>query len=148
MSLEQWLANGWIMKIAISKADAASQLAIADREVKDASTSGLSDEGIHQHAYNACLRLCSAALNSRGYKSAKGKSSHYYTIESLLHTLGERQRGRVIFLHACSKLRHQSTYDDVGFVQRQDALDLLRTAQDLQRDVLSWLRAEHPDWSL
>ncbi len=148
MSLDQWLANGWLMKVAIAKANAASQLAIAGREIKDASTAGLSDEAVHQHAYNACLRLCSAALYSRGYRVVKGKNNHYYTIESLIHTLGEGQRGRLIYLHACSKLRHQSTYDDVGFVQRQDTLDLLRSAQDPQRDALSWLRAEHPDWSL
>ncbi len=148
MSLEQWLDNGWLMKIPVDKAGVESQLAVATREIKDASILQLSDEGIFQHAYNACLRLCSAALFSRGYRVNKGSSNHLYTLESLIHTLGEVQRKRYEYLDNCRRLRSKSTYDDVGFVQKQDALDLLQLAQELQKDVLSWLRTQHPDWSL
>jgi hypothetical protein len=105
----------------------------------------VSSDGRFIHAYNAALTLCRIALLAAGYRDAKGGGAHYREINSLVYTLGESQNETYIFLSACAKKRGQEVYTHAGVVESRDVDDLIKTADLLRSDLLSWLLADHLD---
>jgi len=144
MSLEQWLDNAWVMRIEPSARSISDSLAIARREVADASLQGMSADGRFDHAYDAIRGLCEAALHAAGFAVPKGARKHERLIESLKFTLQGRWLQDADFLDRCRRRRHQTMYERIGVVQQRDADELLATASNLHRDVRKWLRARHP----
>jgi hypothetical protein len=119
-------------------------LSVVDRELADASVSGLSNDGRFTHAYDAALLLCKLALHAAGFEVQKRAPGHHALwINSLEFTLGRSHQQILIHLAKSSKLRHTSLYDHAGVVEKQDADDLLETAKQLRADVLIWLRSQH-----
>jgi len=119
-------------------------LGIASRELHDASLSGISTDGKFDHAYAAVRSLCDAALHAAGFQVPKGQRQHERVIESLKYTVGGRWAAQYDYLDRCRRKRHQNVYDTVGLIQEQDAEDLLETARSLYKEVLDWLKANHP----
>lgn len=144
MSLRQWLDNRWIITVERSATHVANLLALADREIGDASSHEISCDGRFNHAYAAVRDLCELALHAGGYKIPKGGREHERSIQSLKFTLGDRWADDVDFLDRCRRLRHQSLYERIGVVQQEDADELLGTARKLAAEVRQWLRQHHP----
>ena len=86
MSLHKWLGNGWVVTHQASPQEIVDLLAVADRDLKDSSTPGLSSDWRLNIAYNAALQAAIAALAASGYRAAR-ESHHYYTIQSLAYTI-------------------------------------------------------------
>lgn len=145
MSLENWLQSGFLLRHQPTVAEVQKWLGLVERELSDAAVQGLSDDGRFMHAYDAALQLCKIALHVSGYEVSKGRGHHSYTINSLEYALGQQHRDNTVYLSKCSTQRHHSLYDHAGVVSEQDAQDLLETARQLRTDVLSWLRANHPN---
>jgi hypothetical protein len=120
-------------------------LSIVDRELSDATIAAVSTDGRFGHAYNAALTLCRIALRASGFRVGKGKGAHHYEINSLIYTLGNEHKTKMLFLSQCSKLRGQEFYDRAGVVDPRAVEDLVETAKQLRTDVLSWLKGNHPD---
>lgn len=55
MSLHSWLSNGWVVTHQTSTQEIADLLAVADRDLKDSGTPGLSSDWRLNIAYNAAL---------------------------------------------------------------------------------------------
>jgi hypothetical protein len=83
-------------------------LAVVDREIGDAQ--GVpSDDGRLEHAHAACVAAARAALAASGYRLRSGISGHHgLAVESLLHTVGLRDRD-VNELHNYSTSRWESS---------------------------------------
>jgi hypothetical protein len=145
MSLQNWLQIGHLISHQPTVAEVRSLLGVVDRELADAGVAGLSDDGRFAHAYDGALILCKLALHVGGFELQKrAPGYHALWINSLEFTLGATYKQTVIHLSASAKLRHTSTYDHAGVVQKQDAEDLVQTARQLRANVLTWLRSEHP----
>ena len=84
-------------------------------------------------------------MHAAGYRVAKGKGTHQYEINSIVYTLGNEHQEKMIFLSRCSRLRGQEAYDHTGVVDPRDVDDLVQMARQLRDDILSWLKANHPD---
>ncbi len=67
MSLRQWKDNGWLKEHISDLAELSNLLAIADRDIADASAEGLSNDWKFGIAYNAALKLCTMMLYDAGY---------------------------------------------------------------------------------
>jgi hypothetical protein len=145
MSLELWLQSQYIIKQEPTAPELLELLQIVDRELSDASIAALSSDGKFGHAYNAALSLCRIALRAAGYRVAKGRGVHQYEINSLVYTMGNEKKDEMIFLSKCSRIRGQEVYDRTGVADPRDVADLVETAKQLRLDVLSWLKADHPD---
>ena len=145
MSLEQWLENSWIRKVEPSKQEIANLLAVAKREIADASLDGMSPDGRFVHAYDAIRVLCETALHARGYAVKKGERQHERALESLKFTLAGDQAKEVDFYDQARRLRHKSMYERMGVVEQKLADDLLEGARKLYAGVEEWLRREHPN---
>ena len=145
MSLEQWVANAWLKRVRPSPQDVANLLAIADREVGDASLEGISTDGRFTHAYDAARALAEAALHASGYDVPKGPQQHQRAIESLRFTVLGNLAERVDYLDRCRRMRHRTVYERVGTLQQRDADELLQAARALRDKVHDWLMSYHPD---
>ena len=141
MSLEKWLQFGTLTKHEAIIAEIQRLFGAVDRDLSDASLPGMSDDGRFMHAYDAAFRLCKIALHVTGCKDGKVEDDHADTLNSLEHTLGQKQTAS--YLSTCSTKRQLSLHEQVGVVSPRDSLELLKVARRLRTDILTWLRAHH-----
>ena len=80
MSLETWAKNGWLRPYRTTRAQIAELFAIANRDLEDARTEGLSTDWQFGIAYNAALKLCTILLYAEGYRPEKNLA-HYRTLQ-------------------------------------------------------------------
>ena len=76
MSLQNWLNNGWLTEHQTSSQEIAALLAVADRDLSDCRTSGLSSDWQLNIAYNAALQTATVALAALGYRAVR--EAHHY----------------------------------------------------------------------
>ncbi len=73
------------------------------------------------------------------------QDSHYCSIESLEHTMGEDGKSLTL-LHAMSKKRHLLRYEQVGAVSREELAAMLGEAQRFLKLGVAMLGAKHPEY--
>lgn len=143
MSLRDWLKNGWLTEHTSSADEIGNLLGVADRDLADAKTRGLSADWSLGIAYNAALQASTAALAAAGYRAGR-ESHHYRTIQSLAHTIGANP-DLVGQLDAFRKKRNQADYERAGSASKQEAAEMLALATKLRASVEKWIRKEHPE---
>jgi hypothetical protein len=143
MTLQNWLQTGQLINHQPTVAEVRNLLGVVNREIGDAGVPGLSDDGRFTHAYDGALLPCKLALHASGFEVQKRAAGHHSLwINSLEFTLGGTHKETLIHLSKSSKLRHTVLYDHSGAVEKQDADELLATAQQLRADVLTVQRYE------
>ena len=142
MSLETWLANGWLSRHKVSGQETADLVAAAARDVTDAKKD-LSPSWRFAIAYNAALRLCTAALQTAGYRASRDQK-HYRTIAALPLLLGADAQELADFLDSCRTKRHDVTYESVSTVTEAEAAELIQAVAELETKVRAWLHARNP----
>jgi uncharacterized protein (UPF0332 family) len=142
VSLQDWVAQGWIQEHKTSPEEIRSLFALADRDLEDAQVANLSAEWRLIIAYNSALRSATAALAAAGYRPSAQASHHYYVIESLHFTI--RAEAKLITqLDRFRKKRNISTYEQSGVVSDQEAAEMLALARELRVRVQQWLEKHH-----
>jgi uncharacterized protein (UPF0332 family) len=144
MSLKQWASNGWLKTHKTSAEEIGNLLAIVQRDLQDASKKVVSDDWRFGIAYNAALKLCTVLLYAEGYRPEKNLA-HYRTLQALPLILGDKRKGDADYLDACRNKRNTVEYDYVGGATESDAEELVEFSRELEKDVLAWLKKEHPD---
>lgn len=143
MSLQNWLNNGWLTKHRTSSQEIAALLGVADRDLSDCRTSGLSPDWQLNIAYNAALQTATAALAASGYR-AEREAHHYRIIQSLAHTI-KADVGLINLFDQFRKKRNISGYDHAGMVSEQEAHEMVNLAGRLRQEVEEWIYKKHPD---
>lgn len=90
-------------------------------------------------AYNAALRLCTAALQTAKYRATRDQK-HYRTIAALPLILGPEAAELAGFLDHCRTKRHDVTYESLSAVSAAEADELVAAVRELERLVKTWLR--------
>ncbi len=142
MSLQNWLNNGWLTEHRTSPKEIASLLAVADRDLSDCRTSGLSSDWQLNIAYNAALQTATAALVASGYRAVR-EAHHYRVIQSLAHTI-QADTELIALFDQFRKKRNISGYDHSGMVSDQEAKEMVNFASRLRQEVEEWLHENHP----
>ena len=142
MSLDDWVNNGWLRRHTPVAQEIADLFAVADRDLSDCATAGLSDDWRFGIAYNAALQMAHAALAAAGYETPKGESHHFRVIQSLEHTIGA-DAALVRTFDAFRKKRNAGVYERVGAISRRDADELAKLASDLRDRVRTWIQSNH-----
>ena len=142
MSLDTYLSNGWIRAHETSVQEIANLLAIADRDIQQSQTPGLSPEWRFDIAYNSALQSATAALAACGYQ-AERQNKHQRTIESLAFTVALDSKD-VALLDLCRRKRHTAVYEQVGAISDHEADAMIQLAKRLRQHVGNWLKKEHP----
>jgi len=143
MSLQNWLNNGWLTEHRTSSQEITALLAVADRDLADCKTSGLSPDWQLNIAYNAALQTATAALAASGYRAVRD-AHHYRVIQSLAHTI-KADAGLIALFDQFRKKRNISGYDHAGMISDQEAKEMVNFANRLRQEVEEWLRENHPD---
>jgi hypothetical protein len=112
MSLQQWAKNGWLRSHTTTKQQITGLIAIADRDLEDASQD-ISDDWKFGIAYNAALKLCTVLLYCEGYRPEKNLA-HYRTLQAITLILGPERQGDADYLDQCRAKRNITEYDSVG----------------------------------
>ena len=76
MSLTNWRDNGWLSDHKTSPQEISDLLSVADRDLSDCESPGLSPDWQLSIAYNAALQTATAALAACGYRA--GRDAHHY----------------------------------------------------------------------
>ena len=143
MSLQQWAENKWLRPHQSSAQEIGNLFAIAERDLDDAK-GAISADWRFNIAYNAALQLCTILMHASGYRPEKNLA-HFRTLAALPLILGPEHREDAAYLDACRSKRNVVEYDRSGAASETDAEELIAYVQDLRTDVLSWLRANHPE---
>lgn len=142
MSLKNWLANGWLIEHKTSPQEIAGLLEVADRDMKDCQSPGLSSDWQLNIAYNAALQTATAALAAAGYRASR-EAHHYRVIQSLAHTI-KSEINLVNQFDQFRKKRNISGYELSGTISQQEANEMKSLAKTIREDVENWLRKNHP----
>jgi uncharacterized protein (UPF0332 family) len=143
MPLADWAKNGWLRPHSPSKEEIANLFEIVERDLKDATAAGLSDDWKFGIAYNAALKLCTILLHSSSYRAEKNLA-HYRTLQALPEVLGKEHKENADYLDACRKKRNETEYDFAGGVSAEEVAELLIFCQELKVQTKTWLKKHHP----
>lgn len=143
MSLNQWVANGWLRSHKTTLQEIVGLLAIVDRDLEDAQ-GDISADWRFGIAYNAALKLCTILVYASGFRPEK-TLQHYRTIQALPEIFGPGRKADADYLDACRIKRNTVEYDHAGGATKMDALELIDFTRELRQAVIAWLRANHPD---
>ena len=142
MSLENWLANGWLQRHQTSRQEIEELLAVADRGLGNAAVDGLTADARIGLTYPAVLAIGAAGLAAAGYRAGKDRH-HERVIDSLLHTV-HTDSAVVARLHRFRRMRNEMTYERVGTVTGREAAGFVTLVNELRSALVAWLTAEHP----
>jgi hypothetical protein len=143
VSLRDWAKNGWLTEHKSSPQEIAELLRVADRDLVDCQVSGLSSDWRLSIAYNAALKLGTAALAAEGYRASR-EAHHYRIIQRLAFTIGAGKE-LVIQLDQFRKKRNISDYERAGMVSDLEANEMIALAEKLRKHVLNWLHSNQPE---
>lgn len=142
MSLKDWAKNGWLRPHQTSAQEIVGLLSIVDRDLEDAQGE-ISADWQFGIAYNAALKLCTILLHASGFRPEK-TLQHFRTLAALPLILGDERKQDAAYLETCRVKRNTVEYDMAGAATENDATELLAFAKQLRKDVLAWLKQNHP----
>jgi hypothetical protein len=137
MSLEQWLANGWVRKQEFGKSQISELMTKAIADLEQSRTKGLSDDWKFTIAYQAMLTAATAALASTGYRPDH-ENNHYRVIQSLQLTIG-MDKETIDLLDDYRKKRNISNYERHGMISRENVSEIQKLAKEVIGKVKRWL---------
>jgi len=144
VSLQNWLAQGWIQKHKSSREEIRNLLAVADRDLANARIAQLSAEWRLMIAYNGALQSANAAIAASGFRVSTKVSHHRYLIESLLFTV-QVDTKFVNQLDRFRKKRNISAYEQSETVSDHEAAEMIKLAGELRSLVQAWLAKHHAE---
>lgn len=144
MSLGKWAEYGWLRAEPASPEEIEGLLGIIHRDLQDARIEAISEDRRFEAAFNAARTAANAALRACGYRTTAQLGHHLKTIESLELTVQIDPR-ITQKLKVLSKKRNATSYDSAENVSEQELDEAIRVAEELQKAVADWMRAEHPE---
>ncbi|MCF8079867.1 MAG: hypothetical protein K9K88_11360 [Desulfobacterales bacterium] len=143
MTLEHWAVNGWLKAHSSSPGEISDLLGVADRDLKDSVSPGLSSDWRLAIAYNAALQCATAALAAAGFRASR-EAHHYRAIQSLSHTVG-LEPGKILVLDRLRKKRNIGGYERAGIVTEKEADEAVELAKELRHLVEAWILERHAE---
>jgi hypothetical protein len=141
MSLTNWRDNGWLVEHKTSPQEISDLLSVADRDLTDCESPGLSPDWQLSISYNAALQTATAALAAAGYRASR-ESHHYRIIQSLAHTI--QVESKVINqFDLFRKKRNIGGYEATGRISQQEADEMKELAKELYEQIVKWLHQNH-----
>jgi hypothetical protein len=143
MSLTNWRDNGWVVEHQTSQEEISDLLNVADRDLSDCESPGLSPDWQLSIAYNAALQSATAALAACGYRSSR-EAHHYRVIQSLAHTI-EAESNVINQFDKFRKKRNIGGYEAAGRISQQEADEMKKLAKELYEQIVKWLHQNRAD---
>ena len=119
-------------------------LAAAERNLKDSRAENVSNETRFDAAYKAIMQLANAALQANGYRTLTSKPGHHMTMIQVMHLTIGLDNNTVIVLNGLRKQRNNSDYFG-DIIPASTTADCVSHAENLNMNVLAWIKANHPE---
>lgn len=142
--LDDLLATRRLKRHRPTPAETGDLLALAARQLADASAIGLSPDGRFAAAYSAAITLATVVVHASAYRIASAPGHHRLTIELLPVLLGDEWRRGATYLDACRRKRNIAQYDHADMITPAESQALRAAARELQDEVIAWLAEVHP----
>lgn len=94
--------------------------------------------------FGSALILAATALRGTGHRPTTQTGHHVKAIESLELTVKADPR-LIQKLKTFNHKRNRSSYDMAGAVSDQELEAMIKLARELRANVVSWLKAVHPE---
>jgi hypothetical protein len=143
MTLQNWLESGYLTEHPTSRQEIQDLRQGAIQDLADGRVSGLSAGGRFSFAYNAALKMATAALAASGYRASRAQH-HFRVIRSLVFTI-DADPSLVYLLDRLRKKRNVSTYEHPGTISDHEADEMLKLAVRLKTIIDGWLEERFPD---
>ena len=112
MAYEGLLNRGLIKPFAAGKAQSASRLALAKRDIKAAEAMlAIDRDWAFSMAYNAVLQATRALMFANGFRPAAGEGQHKTAVEFAEIALGEKFHDDIYIFDKMRSKRHRVIYD-------------------------------------
>ena len=143
MTLKEWQKSRYLTEHTTSPQEIRDLRRGADQDIRDSQVPGLSPGGRFNFAYNAVLKLATAALAASGYRASRDQH-HFRVIHSLSFTIAA-DRSLIDLLDWCRKKRNISMYERPGTISEHEADEMVDLAVKLQGLIETWLQKNHPE---
>lgn len=141
---EKWAEYGWLRPEPSSREEIRDLLGIVARGIKDAKVEAISEDLRFQAAFSAALTSANIALRASGYRTRMQPGHHQKVVDSLELTL-KADPNLIRKLSVLSRKRNATSYDAAGNVSMQELAEAVKTAEDLYRRVMAWLKESYPE---
>ncbi len=122
MAYEDLLNRGLIKPFPTGKAQFASRLVLAKRDIKAAEAMLTIDrDWAFSMAYNAVLQATRALMFANGFRPTAGEGQHKTAIEFADIVLGEKFQDDIYIFDKMRSKRHRVIYDAIGLVSLEEA---------------------------
>lgn len=146
MTLQNLLKIQSLVEFDAQPEDIQRLLVAAERNLRDAAVTAISDENRFDAAYKCVMQCAMASLMIHGYRPSTSKPGHHQTaIQTLPLTIG-LDAGTVIVLDGLRKQRNINDYDG-NPISPTLVDECIRQAQALLAHVHNWLAEHRPDFS-
>lgn len=144
MSLENLAKIGALRPHTTDRLEMARLLKGAERSLKDAGSTSISNATRFTSAYTAIMEAAQAALFANGYRPDAGKGGHHQTmVQALVHTIG-LPPARMSVLDSFRRKRHVIEYSGED-ADASEVRDATAAAQALLADVKTWIAKNRPE---
>lgn len=145
MPFDKLLSRGNIQRHKTSKEELSDLFKLIERDLKDASIDGLSEDRRFTIAYNAVLQSGTIIMHCLGYRT-KGEGHHYYTFEFLHEALGSKYEELIDYFNACRFKRNRTDYDAAGEVSKGEVKELLDEAKKFYKFTREWVTKNYSQY--
>lgn len=122
MAYEDLLNRGLIKPFTAGKAQSASRLALAKRDIKAAEAMlAIDRDWAFSMAYNAVLQATRALMFANGFRPAAGEGQHKTAVEFAEIALGEKFHDDIYIFDKMRSKRHRVIYDALGLISLEEA---------------------------
>jgi hypothetical protein len=118
--------------------------AVVERDLKDATIAGLSDDRRFATAYNAVLQLATMAIACAGYRVSAKQGHHENTFAGLELAMGTPAAKLAKYFNTCRKKRNMVDYNLADVVTETELRELLKNAKEFATLVEGWISKNHP----
>ncbi len=149
MTLEDWLANHWIVKHETSAEEIAALRAVVRRDLLDAGIKSLSADRRFATAYNAALQLSKMALAAAGYRLSKGHGGHERAFDVVRYIMTtEEIEDLCDYFDTCRRKRNDIDYDFADVVTDTELTEILGEVSNYRALIEEWIKENHPKLSV
>jgi hypothetical protein len=140
--LSEWVKNGWLTEHKTSRQEISELLAVAERDIKDASITDLSHDPQFSIAYSAIVQYAKVVLAVSGFRVTR-ESAHYRSVQALAVIL-DIGSDTLRKLNEFSKKRNIVEYDRVGATTKKEVAEIIALTKEIKEQTKEWLKKKNP----
>ena len=141
--LSEWVKNGWLTEHQTSRQEISELLAIAARDINDASIEDLSLDAQFSIAYSAIVQYAKVVLAVSGYRVTR-ESAHYRSIQALAIIL-DISSDTLRKLNEFRKKRNIVEYDRIGATTKKEVAEIIALAKEIKEQTRGWVSKKNPE---